>query len=55
MIKLSDSVKTTIWIEYELKEKLREASYLSRNSMTSIINEILSSNIDEYLKSLKSK
>lgn len=50
---LSDLIKTSIYLEKDIKEKLREASYLSKESMAIIINKILSSHIDEYLRTLK--
>lgn len=50
---MSELIRTTLWLNAELKEKLREASYLSKESMAQIINKILLSHIDEYLSDLK--
>lgn len=45
--------KTNIWLDEDIKEMLREASFLSKKSMADIVNELIRHPLTEHLKSLK--
>lgn len=45
--------KTTVYLTPDNRKKLRKASYLTEKTLTSLINEILDENLDNYLEKLE--
>lgn len=47
--------KTNILMDEDIKEMLRESSFLSKKSMADIVNEMLREPVIKYLEELKKK
>jgi hypothetical protein len=50
---MTEFKKTSLYLSLENLKRLKKAAYLSNKPMARILNDILNSNLDEYLKKIE--